>query len=529
MADNKTSTTRLIRYPIGNLQQGMIVDVNPLEAPVGSCVVGTSNVVWVDGFLRPRPGFMTIQALPVQERVHKLLVHQDRTSSSFLCAISLNISTGVGTFWQLTSGTWVNKGTLPAGQLDVNIPPTYGNFSGVTYFTTGGGDIWYYDPDHYLTNSAGFATLNSLQSSTTFQAPTKAKYLVAADARLVVANYTWYDVLTPYGVAWSDFSDLYTWGGAIANQGGDSGETALPKNSDIVSGLYVNSSVLTVFRPREIYIGAEVGSPAVYLVRCFDQGPGCVAHATIQPYRDGAIVWLGDDNVYIGAPGQTPSPIGDHIRLRIRQVAKVGLLDQSKALLDYDHQLYTLFFPDVNSGLCTRMFTCNLRTGGWFEGSIADPTMSVTDAIAYRISPWQTLNVVGTPDGRVLQYSLGYDQDDQTAFTCNWVSSVLPVRNFFGLTTEQASVQSLRVIGTLSSPSPVEQVTLSVWHGNGIDHMAHSVFTPDQVLDGNPDSYLFGYGRITAENFQIQVSGTASAFPSIAMVELGAIGQGATR
>ena len=531
MAVEKTASTRIVRLPLGNLHQGIISDVNPVEAPVGSCVVGTNNVVWVDGFLRSRAGFQVAYPRPSTDRIHKLLVHQDRAGNNLLCAITLNSTTGIGTFYKFVTVTslWTVVGTIPDGQVNVAFPMTFCNFAGVTYFTTGQGDIWYFDPQHYL-GTVVLGTLTSLQPLPTFKPPESVKILVAGDARLIAANYYWDGLDTPYGVAWSDFLGPKTWGGAIANQGGDSGGTALPKNSDPITGMYVNSSVLTVFRPREIYIGVEVGSPATYKVSCFDQGPGCVAHATIQPYRDGAIVWLGDDNVYIGAPGQQPIPLGDHIRLRIRQVSSLGLLAQAKALLDYDHQLYTLFLPDATTGLNTKLFTCNLRNGSWWEGAVADLGMAITDAIAYRSNPWQTLNLVGTSDGRILQYSLGYSQDDQTTFPCNWTSSILPVRNFFGPEHEQASIQTLRVIGKLAAPSPVEQVTFSLQHGNGIDHMATTNFTPNQVLGGDPNALLMAYERVTAEFFQLTIGATSgSLFPLVAQVELGAIGQGMTR
>lgn len=515
------STTRLRRFPIGNLGQGIISDQNPLEIPMGSCVPNTLNVVWVEGFLRARSGLLSVYQLPVTDRVHHLTVHQTLTGTRNLMAVSLKAATGVATVYYRSASTWVAVGTIPSPYVTANVPMTSCDWGGTTYLTSGNGPIYYFD-------GTTFAQLNTLQPSTLFQAADAVKILVAGDARLVAANLKRDAVVLPYRVEWSDFSIPGVWGGAIANQGGDSGGTVLPKNSDAITGLYVDSSVLTIFRAREIYLGVEVGSPAVYNARCFVQGPGCVAHATIQPYRDGAIVWLGDDNVYIGAPGQQPRPIGDRIRLRIRQVARVSSLDQAKAQLDYDHQLYTLYLPDITTGNLTRMFTCNLRNGGWWEGSIADPSMIVTDTVAYRISPWQTQNLVGTTDGRILQSILGYSRDDVTDFPCTWQSSIIPSRAAFGADHEQASVQSLRVVAQRNADTGPNTVTFALLHGDNIDNFTATAFSPQQVFDGA--STAFTNERVTNENFQILIAAAkGTQFPTVAQVEIGAIPQGMSR
>lgn len=516
-------STKIMRYPIGNLGQGIIADQNPLEIPPGACVVGTNNVVQVDGFLRARSGLLSVYQLPVVERVHHLSVHQTLAGVNNLVAVTLNSTSGDATFWYFVSSAWTNIGTIPSPYVLATIPSTSCNFNYTTYLAPGNGPLYQFD-DATLT----LQTVDTVQTDPNFQPPDLIKLIVAGDPRLIAANFSEAGSSIPFGVDWSDFEIPTTWQGPIANQGGDSGGTALPKNSDPITGMYVDSSVLTIFRAREVYLGVEVGSPGVYTVRCFVQGPGCVSHATIQPYRDGAIVWLGDDNVYIGAPGQQPQPIGDHIRLRLRQICNLSLLPQSVGQLDYDHQLYTLYLPDATTGFNTRLLTVNLRTGGWWEGQIADPSMKVTCGCAFRTGPWETQNLVGTDDGRILQSILGYTQDDQTPFPCAWVSGILPSRSFFGYQHEQACVQTLRVIGLLANSSPTETAGFTLKSGDGIDHFRSTGFSPLQTLDGV--SALFSYDRVTNENFQVMASSTSgAAWPNVCQIEIGAIPQGMTR
>jgi hypothetical protein len=112
---------------------------------------------------------------------------------------------------------------------------------------------------------------------------------------------------------------------------------------------------------------------------------------------------------------------------------------------------------------------------------------------------------------------------------CNWKSSILQSKQIFGPEHEQASVQTLRVVGELAAVSPTENVNFSLLYGNGVDHMTAIPFVQEpQVLDGV--SGLFTTERQTAENFQIVASSpTGVEFPKVIHVEIGAIAQGASR
>jgi hypothetical protein len=240
----------------------------------------------------------------------------------------------------------------------------------------------------------------------------------------------------------------------------------------------------------------------------------------------------------MAAPGQTPAPIGDHIRLRIRQICDLSLLVNAKALLDYDNQLYTVFLPDSITGLNTRILTVNLRNGGWWGGALADNSIAVTDTLAYRINPWQTLNLTATADGRIFQTYLGCRQDAASDFPCSWTSSIFSIKTMCGsamyelnnMTHEQASIQTLRVIGEISTPGVTPDVFGKVIWGNGVDHMATESFTPDQFLSGDSNTLLMMYGRVTCEFFQVLFGSTqASKWPNTIQFEAGFIGQGVTR
>lgn len=532
------SSTELRRFYLDDLSSGAHYDRNIFNVPPGGCVEN-SNLVWVDGILRPRQGYAEYSTpTGSTEPVLHLALYRPFTGGvADLCRI-----TQAGPnfkFYRLTSGVWVEAtptGGIPA--FLVGAPPvtvTSCNFKGKIFFTIAG-FLWSYD-------GTVVAQLPSLQPVTALQCPLQPQIVAAGDSRLFLANMTTsYGTAgmlpTTYRIAWSDFLRENVWNGG---QGaGSSGFQDLPNFSTPITGVYVSGTTLMVFKPRELYLGVFQGQPATYTFSSFVRGPGCVAQNTIVDYRDGTIIWLGDDNVYIGSPGQQPIPIGDKIKNRIRTAVNLTNIYQASAVVDIDNHLYTVYCPDIaNSGNIRILFTVNLKTGAWFEGELFDVGKSVLCTLSIRSSNWTTKNLVGMKDGRILEKSFSYTKDAGSTFPGFWKTGAFQVKGIFQQQAEQASMQYARFSGTRASVdtawnSPLdavtpESLTFGMSYAKGLD-IWNDVAMGSQGIDGTNGPRVYTSTRWTGENFRINISfNDASSCPHIHRLDAGFIAQGVTR
>lgn len=498
-----------------DLGTGLCTNVNPFEVPLGGCTE-CSNLVWVDGYLRARPGlseaYNTFSAL----RVHhiKRFLGSDLTNR----LMRLDYSAG-NVYLNAWNGAWsAIGGALPGGSL--TYPPTSDGWLGYYWFTTGDGDVYRYDPA-----GPSLVTVRSLQVDYPTKAiPDAPRILVAGDSRLFVANCldsndgTNSGTRIPGRVAWSDFRIGYTWLGGT--NGGSS--RYIDFENEEVTGLHYSGSALMVFQPSNVWIGFSAGPPMIFDFRQRVPGVGCVSHQTIRRDRDGWVYWLGDDNVYRGGIDRSPEPIGDRIRNRIRQVCNLSLLSSSRAVLDRANRLYTLLVPDAVANKVCRTFTLNLANGSWWEGVINIPAIDITDSTEFRTDNWTQSLLLAGNTGKIYSMSLSNVTDDGTAITTEWKSGVLSTPDITQGETEQSGIQMLRV------KAQSGQVTLGTYGGDNLDRMGTLNNFGTQLLDGTATIYTTERPKM-AENHQIYLHGEASTMPKITQIAAGAILGSATR
>lgn len=516
--------TLLRHIVLDKLETGLITDRNQMELPLGAATA-CNNVVWIDGYLRSRAGFGLSFLNPSGiYRIHAMGGHQNNSGTTNPWIISLNVGTGVGTFWYIDVYTHLNYHVFdfPVNEVYFGIPVTSCNFAGKTYIATGNGPVYVFDADLMT-----IVLLSSL-SAAGHTPPDKPQIIAAGDSRLFVGNtYLGADHFA-YHLEWCDRLLPQTWGGGVG--GGSSYFMDLPKNSDAITGFYTSGSDVMVFRPRETYVLSFVGSPQGYKIQSSVRGPGCVAHATIKPYLLGEVVWLGDGNIYKGSPTTQPQAIGDHVRTRIREIVRTADLSKAKALLDVDTHLYTLFMPNISTGQVNKMFTINLLNGSWWEG-VMDPALgNVTDTLSYRYGPWEMRHLVATDLGVVWEHNLSYSMDGSAEFQCSWTSGVITARGIYDPKVEQASAQSLRAMAERTTVGGLAtEVNFSLLSGNGLDRFQSVVFgLTSQLLDG--EALVYQCERTCAENFKISAfTDAGSKFPKIAQIHFGTIAEGVTR
>ena len=499
--DSKSKT-----FSLGNIGVGLHTDVNLFDIPSGGCAA-CNNVIWADGYLQARPGLAAIYTpvTPFVGDICHLALYTDFAANVTLMAVTRPTPTTLNVYAYTTSWTLV-LGGLPG---DVDIPITSCNFKGYWWVTTGAGDMYRFD-------GTTLSAVQGLQATARFKIFDKPRIVVAGDSRLFIAGCcTSQDGsnanFTSYRVAWSDFLLGEVWGGGTG--GGSSGYVDFAQDSAPVSGLYYSNSSLLVFKPNSIYLGYAAGPPKTYDFRQFVSGVGCVSHQTIKRFREGQIIWLGDDDIYIGGPGVSPVPIGSRIRPRIRTTVNLSTISNSRAVIDQQNYLYHLIMPAQGAGFISKIFTINLRNSSWWEGGFAIPGISVGGAVEFRLSPWRTRQLIGAA-GQIYDFDLGNTSDNGVAFNCTWRSSMAAVRRLTQQATEQATLEHLRVQALRGFGS---QVSLSALYGNGMDRMQSTIFGT-QLIDGSSD-VMVSERPFSAEHFQVQIDATGETFPSIA--ELG--------
>jgi len=499
--DSKSKT-----YSLGDLGKGLYTDVNLFEIPSGGCA-SCNNVLWTDGYLRSRPGLAEIYTPnPFIGAVCHLALYTDANNVVTLMAVTRPTANTLNVYAYVTGWNLI-LGGLPG---DSDIPVTSCNFKNYWWVTTGAGDMYRFD-------GITLDSVQSLQSTARFKLFDRPRLVVAGDSRLFVAGcYTSNDGtasgdFVQYRVAWSDFLLGEVWGGGVG--AGSSGYVDFPQDSTPVSGLYYSSSSLMVFKPNAIYLGYAAGPPKTYDFRQFVSGVGCISHQTIKRFREGQIIWLGDDDIYVGGPGTNPVPIGSRIRPRIRTAVSLANISKAVAVIDQQNYLYHLVFPAASHGRASTLFTVNLRNGSWWEGAFTVPSLDIGAAVEFRLSPWRTRQLIagGT---KIYDFDLANTSDDGNVFQCSWRSSMAAVRRLTNQATEQATIEHLRVQALLGSS---KSIGLSVLQGNGMDRMQITSFGT-QLIDGASDP-MTSERPFAAEHFQVQLDATGAAFPSIA--ELG--------
>lgn len=551
---------------VWTLSAGVFYDRHQVDIPPQGASF-TNNVLFLDGFLRARDGYkpipVALDSLPAIyiDLFRPILETGDRSGalmvvkkhpSGRLDIYKLTLSTDCSTAGIPTAATKI--GEIPVAAIPIyyqqnlsgNLEPVFDttgnpnfaqggspgglidgsstNFKGNWYFTNGRDDIFRYDGSTWI-------PLRTLQPDPDLQNPIGAKIITSNDARLFLANCIDPEsgVRVPYRVAWSGTLEDNRWGGSYYRSG-TSTFLDLAGENDPITAMYTSSDFVIVFKPRTIYIGQFVGAPQFYSFRRLVRGPGCISQHTLVEYRDGLLIWLGDDNVYAGLPGQKPQPLGSAIEERIREVANLCRMDEARAIINRDQHIYTIFLPILDSEnphlenatvQNYKIFTCHIPTGAWFEGTIQSPAVNPMSGLEVRVNWWSTSRFVSSYDGQVYQQDLNFYEDKDVPFECEYITGVFNYERVTEGGTQQADVQVIRVQSIEGS------VDLSLISGNNLDRFTESAYGT-QDSDGTSQLYVTKRDK-TSENFKVKMyKEEAEDFGKIAALSFSAVPEGDT-
>lgn len=527
------SESNLVRAPLLDIQAGLFADVHPMAIPLGGASV-IRNLVYVDGYVKPRAGLGAVYSAPDSNRVVHINRYVPLSGTVELFRVSRDSSGNMHVWTNRPSTGWVQltvaggiAGVLtPNGQTEYQ--PMSANFNGSIYLVPGNGNIYRY-------NGTTFVDLNTLITDDLRKPFAKPRFIMSSDSRLFIADFIDnFDASAvgatrfPFGVAWCDSSDPLKWSTGSSVGSGTATFQYIPQGSEPITAIYpASNQKLLIFKAREIYLGSFVGSPKVFKFELLVRGPGCISQATIKEWRNNTILWLGDDNVYLGLPGETPQPVGDRIRPILYAAGATFALSKSRAVLDRDNDLYHLIIPEASgtyAGQTLHIFTLNLRNNSWWEGAYnLGSGVSVEDALEYRVGPWQSRQLLALSNGAILDQSFGYASDNGNAYTTRWESGVVAYRALSNNKSEQGCAQMLRALARSGS------VRFDLIWGDGMDRFTTTPFTPNtQTFDGS--SALYVSGRATSEHFKVAFyhDTVASAAPLMGLI-FGYTPQGDTR
>lgn len=516
------------------LRKGAFYDRHALEIPDGGAF-DSLNVISVNGVLRPRPGLgpspVDPDGLPnIPIRVLDEYVRFDGTRSLVVVngpntdgpglfgGIYYNDDDGTGWHDIFTENTIANAGPLVAERVNGSSV----TFKGVWYFNNWANEdaVVYWDRPGAVVD---YLSSPSTQPNAQLRGAFASKHLAAHPDRLIVANikYTADGEEKAYRVAWSAKLNAKVWRNEQSSDvgSGTSGYVDLADRSDPITALYASGDIVLAFRARSVYQGDFVGAPLMYKFRRLAEGAGCIAASTLCEYRDGTLLWLGDDNVYIGTANEVPRPVGEAIQPLIRRLCNVELLDRAVGVVDQDYHVYHLFLPNNTNGKVDVVLMLNLKDFSWWPGSLAASGMDVRAAVNYRRGTWDSKVLLGGNDGQVYDFSFDVVGDKGVVFPAYWQSGILSVDRYFqGI--EQASIQQLRAYSGSGS------VNLKLIQGDGLDRLSTFDFG-NQVFDGTSSLDVSRRPK-KAEHGMIKatwVDGTTK----ISGLSVGVIGEGATR
>lgn len=369
--------------------------------------------------------------------------------------------------YELVSGVWTDRssGGITLGSTPADAPQSV-NFAGNWYIALGTTDLLV-----LLSGASSVVFVDSLQSNAALEPPDDPKLLAVNADRLFMANVLDVDTgeRVPFRLHWCDHLRPNVW--SYGQGAGTADYLDLAEDNEPITAIHTYSDTITVFKPRLIYAGRFVGGSKVFDFRPLVDGPGCVAADTLQRWRDAKFVFLGDENVYISRPGEPPQGIGDAIRTRIRATVDLDNISKSKAVVDWDNDLYWLFMPKLSGGEVRVIFVCNLRNGAWFEGELESED-EITAALQFREKYWGTLQFLGTSGGKVYNYTFSATDDDGEAFTSSWESGTFSIEQMTSAKSQQGVVEMARAFSESSSGN----VTLEVDTGDTLDEFDTTAF-----------------------------------------------------
>lgn len=464
--------TRLQTTDFWDLRKGVFFDRTLAEIEIGGAS-DCLNVVNLYGKLRLRPGFSEVFPTLSTAPVYHVDSYVDFDGTRTLLRATRSILGDVEVF-EWNGASWVSRGTFPGASLTGRICASSVNFKGEWFFCTGNeGPLLSWD-------GATLTDVRAAQTVDGLKVPESPRIVVAHPDRLIIAdmkNSTGQRIR--YRVAWSAQLDANVWRNDLSGDvgSGSAGFVDLADETDPINALYASGDIILALRARSIYQGDYIGTSLVYKFRQISEGAGCVAPGTLQVYRDDFLIWLGDDNVYVGGPNRRPQPVGSPIEPYIRKFVDFTRIECATATIDRDFHLYHLFLPSQATGNYDIMLTFSLQTGSWWIGVIS-ATANISAVATHDFQPffWNSENIIGSENGKLYCCDFNFLTDDGQNFPAFWESGLLAVDRFIR-GTEQATIQEMRAYAESGS------IGLSLKFGNGFDRFDTREFGT-QLFDG---------------------------------------------
>jgi len=180
-------------------------------------------------------------------------------------------------------------------------------------------------------------------------------------------------VTFPFRFRWSDVGD--------ADAFTDTNYVDLLEAADPVLAAEVWGMNLVLFHEERMSVCAYVGSPNYFNVRPLNTSVGIRAPHTLRTIptdRGDALIWLGNDGVYVYGGG-SPNRVSGSIESRLFEDAPPELMRISTSAVFPPDDLYVLFTPNAEGEL-NRVWFFNYRTGQWTRGEMDDITAAVAGA-----------------------------------------------------------------------------------------------------------------------------------------------------
>ena len=431
----KQDVSQAVASTLWNPTQGLITVLPPHAIP-DLATAECDNFYGFEGKLRPRPGWsVALATVPgsATNIVYGLAEHVAMSGTRTIVALTQDYTTGAVKFYEWTGAAWTDRtgAVVLTGSVSAPYHPTFANFKGVLYFTTGlQGMAQWTGPGNTIT-----LTTNTDPLLAPFDKP---KIVISWDGRLFTFNSD--DAPSagnpvPPRVAWSDFLDGTIWQGGLL--GGSAGFQDLYYGDDSSDGITAAIDLkdnLLVWKPRSMYAGVNTGDAKFYEFRPIFRDIGCVGQNTVRRLQD-TVIWLGYDNVYMMEGLQKPEPIGDLIRTHIQAVTYTKFVKYAHAVIDPIRQLYHLFMPDLTSTSSSnhqlKWFIFNMREKSWWEGTIANFNIQPYSSVVVYTYPFDCAIYCGSIDQKVYKLDHSVYTDSGTKYTCRWVSKLFDAGKLF--------------------------------------------------------------------------------------------------
>lgn len=439
MGDNPKSLAKAQAMPLWKLDAGEFHNIPSVSIPeVGA--FDTHNVVFFDGRLQARPGFSLATVSPHTDipgfdgnsSIPHLgyMVTQDQ-QYHLIRVQSSNTTNRIDVFQFNGAGNWANiTGAMSLTKIP-EVAMSSAQFKGEFLLCTGNSNLLRW-------NGAGsLVDVTAAQANASLKAPADPYFVCATGSRVFLANAIDQSsgLRVPYRVWWSQTLDSGIWsdGAGLPAQGSASYQDLIQgRDSSPITGMYFQGATqVVVFKRHSIYRGVFKGGPVWYDFLSITQSRGCVASKSIQCYND-TLVWLGDDyNIYAMQLNGQITAIGDAVRPRIQQVFDPAYDNgcSVSSSLDVVLGIYWLIIPKVEYGALRHyVFACNLRTGAWSEGMLADESVFVKCGFWLQPDPpfyvQAPIAIWGFSNGRIysFDYTKRYMLDVNTPFEAHWWS-----------------------------------------------------------------------------------------------------------